>query len=78
MKVLIRIVDALRNAEMPKDKSELRSFLGMMNFCENDIISQLDVSWEWTQKEEKTFNILRNKLCEMSVLNYYDEHSYCL
>ena len=77
-------VNSLRNADAPKDKSELRSFLGMSNFSARFIknystltyelrkLMKADVPWEWGEKQQKAFDILRNQLCENSVLNHFD------
>ena len=57
-------VNDLRNAETPKDKNELRSFLGMTNFSSRFIpdystltadlrhLLKNDTIWQWTEKEE--------------------------
>ena len=77
-------VESLRQAETPKDKTELRSFLGMTNYSAPFIpnystkTSELrkllkdDVKWTWSDTEETAFNNLKSQLCENSVLNYYD------
>ena len=58
-------VDALRNAEAPSSKKELKSFLGMTNFSAGFIPNYADhtsklrellkdsVKWVWTEDHEK-------------------------
>ena len=77
-------VESLRNAEIPKDKSEIRSFLGMTNFSsrfiKNDFtlthelrkLTQNDVPWEWNEKQQYAFDTLRNQSYENSGLNYFN------
>ena len=77
-------IEALCNTTTPKDKNELRSFLGMINFSAPFIpnystltadlrtLLKNDVPWLWGEKEDFAFNNLKNQLCENSVLNYFD------
>ena len=77
-------VKSLRDAETPKDKSEVRSFLGMTNFSARFImnystlthnlreLTKKDTPWEWREKHEKAFNVIIRRLSEDTVLNYFD------
>ena len=77
-------IEALRQTEVPKDKTELRSFLGMTNYSAPFIpdystktaelrkLLKDDIKWNWSATETTAFNNLKNQLCENSVLNYYD------
>ena len=77
-------VKSFRIAEIPEDKSEIRSFLGMTNFSSRFIknystlthelrkLTHEDVSWEWNEKQQYAFDTIRNQLYKNSVLNYFN------
>ena len=77
-------VKALREAEPPKTKSELRSFLGMMNFSQDFIehfaihaselrkLTRKEAKWQWTESHQKAFDTLKDALSEEALMNYFD------
>ena len=69
----------------PKNASEVRSFLGMANFCGSAFIkdyatlthdlrqlTKKTVPWEWTEKHTKAFTTLKNRLSEACALAFFD------
>ena len=77
-------VEALRNATRPESKSELMSFLCMMQ-ANSEFIPKLsketvnlreltkrDVRFKWNKKCQKEFERLRGLLCENTLLTYFD------
>jgi hypothetical protein len=77
-------VSAIRNATEPKDVSELRTFLGMVNYYGAylpdlaTILSPLnrllrnDVPWKWTKECQKSFESVKCSLTSDRVLTHYD------
>ncbi|KAI3735710.1 hypothetical protein L6452_15220 [Arctium lappa] len=52
-------IEAMMNWEPPKSSSEIRSFF---------VLTQKNVKFEWTEVQEKAFQILQKKLCEAPIL----------
>ena len=75
----------VEKATAPKDVAELRSFLGFINFLLKFIpnlaettqpMSKLlkkDQCWEWGSKEQKSFEEIKRKVREASVLTPYSQ-----
>ena len=63
----------------PKDQSELRSFLGMVNYFSNffpqmslnDLLKK-DSKWNWSATVEAAFELLKRQLTSLPVLAKYD------
>ena len=65
-------IKALKQAEPPETKSDLRSFLGMLNFSAgfiNDFsgytselrqLTHKNSQWEWTKNHQEAFEKLKN------------------
>ena len=78
-------VAAIVNAPEPKNTTELRSFLGLVNYYGKFIknlssiahpLNRLlckEAKWEWSQECEKAFQELKYKLSSSEVLVHYDE-----
>ena len=75
--------DALLQARFPKTASEVRSFLGLAQYC-NRFISELaiwskplriltkkNIKWSWTTEHEEAFNKIREKLVT-DAMAYFD------
>ena len=71
--------------QTPKNASEVRSFLGMANFCGSAFIkdyatlthdlrqlTKKTVPWEWTEKHTNAFTTLKNRLSEACALAFFD------
>ena len=79
-----RKIEALQSAEAPKTKSELRSFLGMVNysaeFIENYASLTADlrklthdkVTWDWTAKHQDAFERVKKALRRTTMLSYFN------
>ena len=77
-------VKALRRAETPGSKRELRSFLGMGSFSADFIehfteltvelrkLTIENVKWEWNKSHQEKFDVLKNALCEQTLLSYFN------
>ena len=67
-------VDAIRNFDSPRNPQEVRSFLGLVNFCRlhlqdlaksTQILNRLikkDVDWRWTKEEQEAFENIKNEV----------------
>ena len=77
-------VKAVRNAERPKSASEVRSFLGLVNFNARFIpdlatksealrkLTRKDNSFKWGTEQEKAFQTLKDDLAKATELAYFD------
>lgn len=77
-------VEAIKDAPEPNNVTELKSFLGLVNYYGqylpnlattlqplHELLRQ-DTEWKWTSQCEKAFQECKNKLTHDSVLVYYD------
>jgi hypothetical protein len=77
-------VEAILQAPAPKDQSQLRSFLGGVNYFGKFIgrladlsaplnrLLRQDVLWTWSKETEEAFRKLKEALASMDVLVHYD------
>jgi hypothetical protein len=77
-------VKALQEAQSPKSKSELRSFLGLATYCSRAIPKLADKSaclwsltkksakWNWTQLHDDNFNAIKASICR-DALGYFNK-----
>jgi len=77
-------IEAVRDAERPKSASEVRSFLGLVNFnarfipdlaTKSDPLRKLtrkDVPFKWGREQEKAFKVLKDDLAKATELAYFD------
>lgn len=77
-------VKAIENFPVPTNVSELRSFLGMMNFISKFIQNCADlahplhnllrknVPWNWSSAQDKAFQTIKEKISNSARLSYYD------
>ena len=77
-------IDAIKNARCPTNPNEVRSFLGLVNYCarffpnlatEAEPLRQLTrkgTEWEWTEKQEQAFQKLKHTLTSDCVMSHYD------
>lgn len=78
-------VRAIKEAAPPKNKTELESFLGLMNFYERFMPNKASVAghlyellskkavWEWGSKQEQAFRQCKELLTTDRVLTHYDQ-----
>ena len=76
-------IKALEEAKRPTNSSEVKSFLGMVNFSERYIpnlatkteplrkLTKKNAKFEWTNKEENCFNDLKKSLTNEPVLGHF-------
>lgn len=77
-------VDAILNAEKPKDAEEVRSFLGMAQYLSRFIpnystlvdplrvLTKKDSKWRWGQEEETAFEDLKNSMGSWEIISYFN------
>ena len=77
-------VNAINNAQRPKDVSEVKSFLGMTNYCSQFIkdyatiseplrrLTKQNTPWTWSEEQEKAFTFLKEQLSSEMIMTYYD------
>ena len=78
-------VEAIRNAPPPENQQQLRSFLGMVNYYAkfvsnystvthplNELLRD-NVDWKWSDREQKGFDTLKEKLSDAPVLTHLSE-----
>ena len=78
-------VDSIRNMPSPTNVGELRSLLGMMNYCGSRFVpdysglthelrqlTKKDVEWSWNSKHENAVKTLKEALARNITLNYFD------
>ncbi|XP_070569391.1 uncharacterized protein [Ptychodera flava] len=85
MKLTDEKVKAIVKARTPTDKSELRSFLGLAQFCSRYVdkfatvtsplwdLTRKDVKWEWLPKHEQVFNLIKHKLTTSPFMAYFKQ-----
>ena len=77
-------VEAIRSASVPKNASEVQSFLGMATYCGRFIpnlatlseplrtLTRQDQPWEWDSTAEKAFNQVRSALLGEDIMAYFN------
>ena len=77
-------VHAVEGMPSPEDKPALLRFLGMVNYMSKFIPNLADltqplrellhkeVEWHWSERQEKAFQAIKEKLTSDATLQYYD------
>ena len=77
-------IEALVNMKVPKDVSQLRSFLGLATYCERFIphlatitaplreVTNKGVMWKWTNRHEQAFNKVKEEIAKDCTTAFYD------
>ena len=77
-------VDAIAKAPAPKDITQLRSYLGLLNFYRKFIpraatmleplnrLLKADTKWHWTKEQEEAFATSKKVLLESAALEHFD------
>ena len=73
-------IKGVASAREPKNASEVRSFLGLVNYCGQFIpdlallrkLTKKSTMFTWSESE-KSFQILKQKLYDAAVLSYFDK-----
>ena len=80
-------VEAILNAKEPENASEVRSFLGLVNFNARFIpdlatvveplrrLTKKNVEFKWGSEQRKSFKILKERLANAETLGYYDPNA---
>ena len=80
-------VRAVKDAKRPKNVSEVRSFLGLVNYCGRYIrnLSSIEkplrrltcknVTWYWGNEHEKSFQELKHKLVSSESMAYFNPNA---
>ena len=81
-------VHAINSLKSPENLKELRSFLGMINYCAKFIpqfatitqplrnLLKQTVKWKWDSKCETSFKTLKNLLSSSETLAYYNPRAF--
>ena len=81
-------IDVINTLKAPNNIKELRSFLGMITYCSKflpnfatitDPLRQLlkkDITWEWNQTHQDTFDNLKTLLLSSDTLAYFNPNAY--
>ena len=76
-------VDGICDVETPKSAKEVRSFLGLANYCGRFIpgladlakplrdLTKQDVKWQWTDENHKSLNDIQEALSRDITLAYF-------
>ncbi|XP_062614532.1 uncharacterized protein K02A2.6-like [Saccostrea cucullata] len=76
-------VEAIKHAENPKNASEMRSFLGMANYCARFIkdfatisqplreLTKKNQRWTWEKKHEQAIQNIKDALTSSAVMSYF-------
>lgn len=79
-------IQAINNAPTPQNVTELKSFLGLLNFYERFIpnlhsscadlhtLTRKNVKWNWTTHEDNIFKTMKAKILNSKALISYDEN----
>ena len=79
-----RKVEAIKNAEAPKSATEVRSLLGMANYCARFIrnfanithslrqLTHKSVPFQWGEEHTAALNTLKDSITQDQVMAYYD------
>ena len=77
-------VEAVTEARQPESATEVRSFLGLVNFCARFIpdlatvseplrkLTRKDVHFSWGEEQDVAFNELKKRLAKTTTLGYFD------
>ena len=77
-------IKALVNMKVPKDVSQLRTFLGLATYCERFIphlatitaplleLANKGVMWKWTNRHEQAFNKVKEEVAKYCTTAFYD------
>ena len=78
-------VEGIREAREPQSATEVRSFLGLVNFCSRFIpnlasvseplrrLTKQNVKFEWKHEQKKAFRNLKNAMSEAQTLAFFDK-----
>ncbi|KAM0037110.1 putative nucleotidyltransferase, Ribonuclease H [Helianthus debilis subsp. tardiflorus] len=74
-------IEAIKDWESPKTPTEIRQFLGLAGYYRRFIedfskiaqpltaLTQKDKKFDWSDKQEEAFQLLKNKLCDAPILS---------
>ena len=80
-------VKAITAAKTPKNKQELRSWLGLSQFCARFVrnfavitsplwdLTKLDVEWEWKRIHQESFEEIKHSLTTCPVMAYWNQEA---
>ncbi|MEW8545684.1 MAG: RNase H-like domain-containing protein, partial [Candidatus Thiodiazotropha sp.] len=77
-------VQAVRDTPPPTNPTEVKSFLGLVNFCSKFIpnfatlaeplrkLTRKEVAWHWGREQQHAFDTLKQRLISADVMAYYN------
>lgn len=80
-------VEAIKTFKTPENAKQVLSFLGLVNFCAKFVsnfasvaeslrkLTRKKTDWQWTTREQRAFDKLKDALMTTKVLAYYDQNA---
>ena len=80
-------IKAVNSFRVPENPTELKSFLGLVNFCAKYIrdfdtlaeplrqLTRKEVKWQWNSEQQMTFETLKQRLTSADVMSYYNQNA---
>ena len=80
-------IKAVDNFRVPENPTEVKSFLGLVNFCAKYIrdfaalaeplrqLTRKEVKSQWNSEQQMTFETLKQRLTSADVMNYYNQNA---
>lgn len=81
------IIKAINNFRVPTNPTEVKSFLGLVNFCAKYIrdfatlaeplrkLTRKEVKWQWNSEQQIAFETLKQRLTSADVISYYNQNA---
>ena len=80
-------IKAVNNFRVPKNPTEVKSFLELVNFCAKYIrdfatltgplrkLTRKEVKWQWNSEQQIAFETLKQRLTSADVMSYYNQNA---
>ena len=80
-------IKGVNNFRVPKNPTEVKSFLGLVIFCAKYIgdfatlaeplrkLTRKEVKWQWNSEQQIAFETLKQRLTSADVMSYYNQNA---
>ena len=80
-------IKAVNNFRVPENPTEVKRFLGLVNFCAKYIrdfatlaeplrkLTRKEVKWQWNSEQQIAFETLKQRLTSAHVMSYYNQNA---